>query len=282
MIAGQRVLVTGAARGIGAALARTLASGGARLALVGLEPELLAALAGELGPQHTWTAADVRDSSALDAAVASAVAHLGGLDVVVANAGVATYGTVRDADPAAFARTVDVNLTGVFRTVHATLPHVVASCGYVLVVASVASFTPLPGSSSYAASKAGVDALAASLALEVRHLGVRVGSAHPSWIDTDMVRGSERDLPAFAAMRARLPWPVNGTTTVEECARALARGIDRRARRVYVPGPVALLRLLRGTGLAEVAQRRTAVALVPQLEAEVRSLGGRSSYDGDG
>jgi len=271
-VAGMRVLVTGAARGIGAELARQLAAAGARVALVGLEPEALAALATELGDEHWWAEADVRSQPDLEAAVAGAVERFGGLDVVVANAGVVNYGTVRDADPAEFARTIDINLTGVFRTVHAALPALVATRGYVLVLASIASFTPLPGSASYAASKAGVDALAATLALEVRHLGVAVGSAHPSWIDTDMVRRSERDLPSFRAMRARLRGPVGGTTTVAECAAALVRGIEGRARRIYVPRSGRLLRFVRGTGLPEVVQRRAARTLVPQMESEVAAL----------
>jgi NAD(P)-dependent dehydrogenase (short-subunit alcohol dehydrogenase family) len=122
--AGKNVLVTGAARGIGAATARDLAGRGARLALVGLEPDLLAALATELGcvqrpgDRHLWIEADVTDSAALQAATVQAVAALGGLDVVVANAGIASFGPVRSIDPEAFAKTVDVNLTGVFRPLH--------------------------------------------------------------------------------------------------------------------------------------------------------------------
>src|SRR5829696_1877097 len=93
-IDGKVVLVTGPARGIGAETARQLAARGARLSLVGLEPELLAALAAELGAGHVWFECDVTHQPSLDAAVAGAVRALGGLDVVVANAGVASNGTV--------------------------------------------------------------------------------------------------------------------------------------------------------------------------------------------
>ncbi|MBV9486582.1 MAG: SDR family NAD(P)-dependent oxidoreductase, partial [Frankiaceae bacterium] len=81
-VAGKAVLITGAARGIGAATAKALAAKGARISLVGLEPDLLERNAKELGPDHTWAEADVRDQAALDAAVAHTAAELGGIDVV--------------------------------------------------------------------------------------------------------------------------------------------------------------------------------------------------------
>ena len=272
MRAGTVVMVTGAARGIGAATARVLAARGATLSLVGLEPDLLAALAAELGPQHTWHHADVRDSAALADAVAATVAASGGIDVVMANAGVANYGTVRVSEPEDFARTIDINLTGVYRTVHAALPHVIARRGYVLVLASAASFPPLPGMAAYAASKAGAESLANALRLEVAHLGVDVGCAHPSWIDTDLVRDAERDLQAFRTMRSRLPWPVNTTTDVQTCALRMADAIERRATRLFVPRGVRLLRWLRSTPLIEAGQRKQAAELVPPMEDEVARL----------
>jgi NAD(P)-dependent dehydrogenase (short-subunit alcohol dehydrogenase family) len=274
-LAGARVLVTGPARGIGAETARLLAGRGARLALIGLEPDRLAALAGDLGPGHLWSEADVTDQASLAAAVHRATDALGGLDVVVANAGIASYGTVRQIDPEAFRRTIDVNLTGVFRTAHATLPHLEASAGHLLVVASLASFTPVAGMAAYCAGKAGVEAFTSALRQEVAHLGVSVGSAHPSWIDTDLVREAERDLPSFRAMRRRLPWPANRTTSVPACAQALVDGIERRSRRVFVPRGVAVVSACRSfmSGpVAEAVGARGARRLVPQLEAEVAAL----------
>jgi hypothetical protein len=229
---------------------------------MGLEPDLLARNVAELGDAHLWAEADVTDSVQVEAAVASTVDRFGGIDVVMANAGVVNLGTVRTADPEAFARTVDVNLTGVYRTIAATVPHLVESRGYALVIASTASFTPLPGAAAYSASKAGAEALAATLRLELAQYGVAVGSAHPGWIDTDIVRGPERDIPTFAKLRAEMPWPLNSTMAVDDCAARLVDAMERRAYRVYIPGGVRLvsgLRPLIMTGLGtRLAARRNA------------------------
>jgi NAD(P)-dependent dehydrogenase (short-subunit alcohol dehydrogenase family) len=273
---GKVVLVTGAARGIGAQTARVLAGRGARLALVGLEPDMLRHLCDELGEGHAWFEADVTSQADLDEAVRRSAERFGGIDVVVANAGVASYGTVRQMDPEAFARTVDINLTGVFRTVHAALPHVIERRGYVLVVASLAAFTPLGGLAAYNASKSGAEALGLALRQEVAHLGVDVGVCHPSWIDTDMVRGAERDLGAFRETRKTLPWPANSTTSVEECARLVAEGIARRTSRVYVPRSVVVANVARAlisSPLALRLMRSRLATQIPRLEREVDQLG---------
>ena len=155
-LAGKAVLVTGAARGIGAELARRAAARGARVALAGLEPELLAQVAAELGPEHLWVECDVTDAEALRAAVARTVGTFGGLDVVVANAGIAPLTTVSTSSAHALARTVEVNLIGAMLTAHAALPAVTQRRGHVLLVSSAAAFTVLPGMSAYCAAKAGL------------------------------------------------------------------------------------------------------------------------------
>ena len=270
------VLVTGAARGIGAETARRLVGRGARVALVGLEPERLASVAAELGDRCVWFEADVTDQEAVDGAVAGTVAAFGGIDAVLANAGIANNGTVAISPADALVRTVDVNLSGVIRTVSATLPHITERRGYVLIVSSVAAFTMAPAMAAYAASKAGVEQFANSLRLEVAHQGVKVGSAHPSWIDTDMVRDQKADLQTFADTLERLPWPMNSTISVEDCADAIVDGIARRRRRVYVPRAMALVQALRTVYTGPVADwviRREAKTMVPQLEAEIARLG---------
>ncbi|MFL5382696.1 MAG: SDR family oxidoreductase [Longimicrobiaceae bacterium] len=275
-ISGKVVLITGPARGIGEETARQLAARGARLSLVGMEPERLAALAGELGAGHAWFACDVTDQAALDRAVAGTVEALGGIDVVVANAGIASYGSVATAPIEVLARVIEVNLTGVVRTVKTTLPHVTERKGYYLLVSSAAALAALPGLSAYAASKSGVEFFGNALRLEVAHKGVGVGIAHPAWIDTDMVRDTKRDLQSFNALLRTLPGPFGSYTTVRECAAAFVEGIERRRRKVFVPkslGPLAAVRQLFMSRLSDRVTGRTARRIIPRLEREVAALG---------
>jgi short-subunit dehydrogenase len=274
-ISDKVVLITGAARGIGAELARMLAARGARLSLVGLEPERLAALARELGEHHVWFECDVTDQAALERAVKGTAGSLGGIDVVVANAGVASNSTVAVSPVEALVRTIEVNLIGVVRTVSSTLPHVTNARGYYLLVSSAAAIAPLPGISTYAAAKSGVEQFGNVLRLEVAHKGVSVGIAHPSWIDTDMVRDTQRDLKSFNQMLATLPWPFGSITPVETCAAAFVKAIERRKRKVYVPAalaPIAALRYLLASPLSEYIVGRLASRLIPQAEREAINL----------
>ncbi|SFK60141.1 short-chain dehydrogenase/reductase [Geodermatophilus ruber] len=277
-LAGQAVLITGAARGIGAELARRAAARGARVALVGLEPELLARVADELGPEHLWVEADVTDADALAAAVQRTVDTFGGLDVVVANAGIAPLSTVMTSSAHALARTIEVNLIGAMLTAHAALPEIAKREGHVLLVSSAAAFTVLPGMSAYCAAKAGLERFGDALRLEVAHRGVTVASAHPTWIDTDLVRDIEAVLPTFAATRRQLPGPLGAYTSVEACAQALLENLETRGRRVFVPrsvGTVAALRQLVTGALAEKVAMRLSAARVPQLERDIAALDGQ-------
>jgi hypothetical protein len=276
---GKVVLVTGAARGIGAETARRLAARGARLALVGLEPERLAALAHELrgaAAGHAWFPCDVTDQPSLDRAVAGTVAALGGIDVVFANAGVASHGTVAAGDVEALARTIEVNLVGVVRTVSATLPHVIARRGHVLLMSSAAALAALPGMAAYAASKAGVEQFGNALRLELARHGVTVGVAHPCWVDTDLVRDVRADIPTFDAMLRTLPGPFGTITPVGECAAALVDAIEARRRAVFVPrslGALAAFRQLLASRVAGRVMLWRSGGLLPRLEDDVRALG---------
>jgi NAD(P)-dependent dehydrogenase (short-subunit alcohol dehydrogenase family) len=272
------VLITGAARGIGAALARKAAERGARVALVGLEPELLAKVAADLGPEHLWVEADVTDAEALEAAVQRTVETFGGLDIVVANAGIAPLTTVATASAHSLARTIEVNLIGSMLTAHAALPEIARSKGHVLLVSSAAAFTVLPGMSAYCAAKAGLERFGDALRLEVAHRGVTVASAHPTWIDTDLVRDTEEALPTFKTTRKQLPGPLGAFTSVEVCAQALVDNLETRGRRVFVPGSVAIVSALRQlvTGVwAEKVAMAVSAKRVPQLERDIAKLGGR-------
>lgn len=275
-VSGKVVLITGPARGIGAETARLLAARGARLSLVGLEPERLAALSAELGEGHVWFECDVTDQAALERAVAGTVEAFGGLDVVIANAGISSHGTVAVGPVEALVRTIEVNLTGVVRTVCATLPHVTERKGYYLLVSSAAALAPFPGISTYAAAKSGVEQFGNVLRLEVAHKGVAVGVAHPSWIDTDLVRDAQQDLAGFRELLGKLPGPFGRVTPLRDCAEAFARAVERRQRRIYVPrtlAAAAFLRQLFASPLADFLMGRETRRTLPRVEAEVRALG---------
>src|SRR5215213_2070963 len=232
-LSGKVVLITGAARGIGAELARNLHRRGARVALLGLEPDRLEALAAELGGAP-WFEADVTSWDALDAAVAGAVERLGGIDVFVANAGINHVGTVETIDREAFERVIDVDLLGAWRSVRAALPHVIERRGYVLCIGSIYSAMHGPGVAAYTASKSGVEAFADALRVETKPKGVDVGVAYFSFLDTDLVRGALEN-PAMKLIRERTPWPLSRTSRVEPAVEAAVRGIEKRSRAIAYP-----------------------------------------------
>jgi NAD(P)-dependent dehydrogenase (short-subunit alcohol dehydrogenase family) len=276
------VFITGAGRGIGAEVARRLHNKGAKLVLTDLGEAELKSIAAELGGDGRvlTVVADVRDLPAMQAAADQAVEKFGGIDVVVANAGIASYGTVLKVDPEAVKRVLDVNLLGVFHTVRATLPAIIDRRGYVLVVSSLAAFAAAPGMAPYDMSKAGNEHLANALRLEVAHLGVSVGSAHMSWIDTALVRDTKGDLPSFGEMLAKLPPPLGRTTSVNKCAAAFVKGIEGRKSRVYCPSWVSALRWLKpvlSTRLGEAQVLKSAGDVIFKMDAEVDALGRSTS-----
>jgi NAD(P)-dependent dehydrogenase (short-subunit alcohol dehydrogenase family) len=277
---GTTALVTGAARGIGAATARALHGEGVNLVLVDLDGPALRAVAAELGGGVLPVEADVLDLPALEKAVARGVAEFGGLDHVVANAGIVSYGSLLAVDPEVFRRVVDVNVVGVFHTVRAALPALRAGRGYVLVVSSLAAFAPAPGMAAYHASKAGVEHLANVIRIEEARHGVAVGCAHMSWIDTPLVREAREDLADSLASGAALPGPVNRTDPVEACADAFVRALRRRSRRVYLPGWVRLVASTRGvlsSPLGDLVYRRRAPGLLDRIDRQVARLGRSAS-----
>jgi len=270
------VFITGAARGIGAETARRLAARGARVALAGLEPELLEKLAAELGAdRHAWFECDVTDQAGVEAAVAGTIERFGRIDVVVANAGIANRGTVAVTPVDDVARTIEVNLLGVVRTVGTALPHVIESRGYCLLVASAAAFSAAPGMAAYTASKAGVEQFGNALRLEVAHKKVGVGVAYMSWIDTDLVRDVQADIPTFTDSIKKMPGPLRRVMPVGDCADAFVDAIEHRRDQVYVPKSLKRLRTLRGAlaGPFDRIMRREAANSVPEAEENYARLG---------
>jgi NAD(P)-dependent dehydrogenase (short-subunit alcohol dehydrogenase family) len=233
---GRRVVITGAARGIGSLLARRLHQRGARVALLGLEPELLEGVAAECG-DAPWFECDVTDRDAVESAVTDAVDRLGGLDVAVANAGIGGQHTLVDGDDSVWDATMAVNLSGTYNLVRAAGPHVAHPGGYFLLTASLAAAVHLPLMSAYCASKAAVESLGDSLRLELAPSGAKVGVAYYAELDTDMTsRGF--------ATKAAEGMPIGGqgrlpVSPVEPAIDALERGIERRSRRVVSPRWVA-------------------------------------------
>jgi NAD(P)-dependent dehydrogenase (short-subunit alcohol dehydrogenase family) len=228
------VLITGAARGLGAGVAAALHQAGWRVALTGLEPELLMALAARLGPDALAAPADVTNAEAVRAAVAAAMAQWGRIDAVVSNAGISNYDLIADMSPRLFRRVMQVNVEGAFNVMQAALPHLIASKGYFLTVASIAAATAPPGMAAYGASKAAAEALTDALRGEVRHKGVDAGVAYFAWLDTDLVRGGSEH-PAFAYVREHLPGPLKTVNPASIAVRAIANGVKRRRARVYAP-----------------------------------------------
>lgn len=272
-LSGRTVLVTGAARGIGEQVARAAAEKGARVALVGLEPQRLEMVGRSLpGGGHAVFPADVTDQDQLHAAVTGIVAAMGGIDVVVANAGIMPYGTVSATPIEAMVRTIDVNLSGAVRTVAATLPHVRQSKGYFLFVSSMVALAATPGTAVYGAAKAGVEQFANALRVELAPAGVGVGIAYLGRVDTDLTRDTYDEVPTLRAAMRRL----GAAVPAERCAAALIAGIERRRRRIYVPRPVRSLAALRNFAngrLAQALMARYGARRTEQMDADVRKLG---------
>ena len=244
-VAGRTVFVTGAARGIGAEAARRLHGAGANVALGGLEPERLAALAEQLGPRAAWFEADVTDYDAVRSAVDGAIARFGKIDVAIANAGIQFMGRMATMPREHFERTLEVNLFGTWRTDRAVLDEIVRNRGYLLNISSLsaASHTPLMG--AYTASKAGVEAMTDSLRAELAHTGARVGCAYFGFIDTDLVKGSFAH-PSTQAITTTLPKFIADPAPLSQAIDAIERGVARRAARLWAPRYVGGALALRG------------------------------------
>ena len=274
---GKVALITGGANGIGAEVARRLHAKGAKLVLTDLDEVQLKDVASRLGEDRVQTeVADVRDLGAMQSAADKGIDRFGGIDIVVANAGIATYGSVLKVDPEAFKTLMDVNVLGVFHTVRAALPSIIDRRGYVLIVSSLAAYAAAPGLAPYNAAKAGVEHFANALRLEVAHQGVAVGSAHMSWIDTPLVRESRKDLSTFEEMISNLPGPLSKTTSVEACGEAFLKGIEARKRQVNCPGWVGALRWLKPvltSPFGDSQTSKTTADLLPRMDAEIAALG---------
>jgi NAD(P)-dependent dehydrogenase (short-subunit alcohol dehydrogenase family) len=244
---GKVALVTGAARGIGFETARQMHLRGASVAVLDLDPEQAREAAERIGPRAIGIAADVTDQGAMLAAVADVVEKFGGLDVAVANAGIAQkqFATTRAISGEEWERVFEVDLLGVWRTVRAALPQIVERRGQMVVVSSVYAFANGMGNTPYAVAKAGVESLGRALRVELAPHGASASVAYFGWVDTKLVQD------AFAQedsdrIRDLSPDFLMKRITPDEAGAALVRGIEQRAPRVFAPKWWRYVSALRG------------------------------------
>lgn len=239
-------LVTGAARGIGYETARQLAARGAQVVLVDLEQDAAVRAAASIGGDALGLGADVTDSAAMQAVVARTVEHFGRLDVVVANAGIGPRAaTVTTMDPAVFERVLEVNVLGVYRTVHAALPEVIRNEGHVVVVASIYAFINGILMTPYAMSKAAVEQFGRALRAELAQHGASATVAYFGYIDTDLVRDLTAD-PIAHRLEEKFPNFLRRRLQPSRAGATIVAGIETRAPRVIAPKRWSVYSQLRG------------------------------------
>jgi len=272
---GKVALVTGAARGIGFETARQMHMRGASVAVVDLDAGQAREAAERIGERAIGIAGDVTDVGAMRAAVAETVERFGGLDVAMANAGIAppTATTTRTMPPEEWERVIDVNLMGVWNTVQAALPQISERNGQIVIVASVAAFAGGVMMSPYAASKAEVEALGRSLRAELLPFGASATVCYFGWVDTRMVQEALDEREDGSRLKEALPSFLMKRIKPDEAGAAVVRGIEERAPRVFAPKWWRYVSALRGI-LMPLLEKRMAGdprAVAALREAEERS-----------
>ena len=273
---GKVALVTGAARGIGFATARGLVARGATVVVVDLDQGAAERAAAQIhDTKAVGMAADVTDRGALQRVVASTVERFGGLDVVVANAGIASRAaTVRAMSTESFERVLDVNLTGVYRTVDVALPEIVRRRGHVVVVASIYAFLNGAGAAPYAMAKAGVEQLGRALRVELAQHGASASVAYFGFIDTEMVHQAIDADPLSTRMFDTIPKPLLKRLQPSEAGEAIVRGIETRAPRIIRPRRWTAWSVLRGVLNPLIDKRSETDAETQAISRELDGRGG--------
>ena len=274
---GKVALVTGAARGIGYETARQLHLRGASVAVLDIDAAEAREAAERIGPRAIGLATDVTDHSAVMQSVAETVERFGGLDVVVANAGIAQkqMATVRGIGVEEWERVFEVDMLGVWRTVRAALPQVVERQGHIVVTSSVYAFVNGMLNSPYAVAKSGVESLGRSLRAELTPLGASASVAYFGWVDTKMVQD------AVAAngdrMQQNLPEFLRKRITPDQAGAAVVRGIEERAPRIFAPKWWRYVSAFRGLINPLLDRRmdsdRRVLATIREVEAEADEQG---------
>jgi NAD(P)-dependent dehydrogenase (short-subunit alcohol dehydrogenase family) len=237
----------------------------------------MAAVAERCGEGAFVAECDVSDSDQVKQAVDAAAEALGGLDVVVANAGIATGGPLRAQDLRSWERVIEVNLLGVMYTDRAALPHLERSGGYVLNIASTAAVLRGPGMTAYCAAKAGVEALSDCLRIEMMPLGVAVGVAYFLFLDTDMVNDSEREMPMLQRAKAEMPRFLGRTHPLPPAIDEIVAAIAQRRRRVAYPRWFLRVLALRQLVASPLAERRAAKTVPDSMREYERMVAERGA-----
>jgi 3-oxoacyl-[acyl-carrier protein] reductase len=234
-LSGKAALVSGGSRGIGAACCRLLARAGCDVTInYRTRADAAAAVRAEveaMGRSAIIFGADVADSAQVEVMVEQAVAALGRLDILVANAGIWTEGRIDTMTDADWARMIAVNLSGAFHLCRAAVPHLKKSGeGAIIVIASTAGQRGESAHDHYAASKGGQIALTRSLAVELAPFGIRVNAVSPGWIRTDMTEPFLR--PEKIAESLKEPIPLGRPGEAEDVAAPVAFLASNLARHI--------------------------------------------------
>ena len=237
---GTRALVSGASRGIGRSLAGALARRGARVGLMARSGEELEALSAELPGEHLPLVADAGDRGAVEEAVARFVAEAGGLELVVANAGIASYGPFRDQDVEAAERMTRVNWLGTVYMVSAGLVHLLdRGAGHVVIVSSGAGHRSFPSAAVYGATKAAQRMFGEALRHELAGTGVSLTMVYPGEIATSLHDHEKDTMPAWYRGGPQAASP-------DALAEKVIAGVERDASSVYYPPVVRMLSIVHG------------------------------------
>jgi NAD(P)-dependent dehydrogenase (short-subunit alcohol dehydrogenase family) len=275
---GKVALVTGAARGIGFETARQIHMRGGSVAVLDLDEGDAREAAERVGERTLGIGADVTDHGAMMAAVAETVERFGGLDVAVANAGIAQSRlmTTRALSTEEWERVFEVDLLGVWRTCRAALPQIVERKGQLVLISSVYAFMNGMGNSPYAVAKAGVESMGRTLRVELRPQGASATVGYFGWVDTRMVQDAMAQEDAGRLNEFTPEWLLKRIGP-DEAAAGLVRGIEARAPRVFVPKWWRYVSHFRGL-LMPLMDRR--MERDEKMVAFMRDLDAKSGLDG--